>query len=365
MNSHLYDSWQLGTRNSGPPCIARDGELDTAARGLVRSCIAIPSQLGQSVYNHILHDILAPKVSGAPPRAADGSLQQWYDNSACGVNIPETENHILMSQTSRYLTNQLLGIDNETNKFNAWMLQRLQILLENDFTEYNAKPYQQYSMMALQNLYDFADVRTAGGRKVKLAAQMVLDFESAKFAVSSSHLRRAVPFRRREEYLGDIGGELGHGSCRPGSGPCSGLMNGNSDPQTYRFMMLSGMTHPPELGDLPPYAGSYGQDDMLAAAVTSYRIPNLILDIILNKEHYTYYQRIRGSESTVAKADACWSGAIFRCSSLSHHRRRILAGLGALGRIRRRTELRRRHRLAAAHHVNARCGEDRVRRTAV
>jgi hypothetical protein len=271
MNSRLHDDWQLGTSFPVPKC-GRTGELDVAARGLITILYRYQAMLPPSVYNHVLHDILAPKVSGPPP------TEQWYSFSVCGVNIPETENHILNSQTSRYLTNQLLGINNETNRFNEWMLQRLQVLLENDFTEYNARPYQLYSMMALQNLVDFAR-----DPRVKLGAQMVLDFESAKFAVSSSGLRRAVPFRRREEYLGD-----------------TGLMNGNSDPQTYRFMMLSGMTHPPELAPLP-YSGVYGQDDALAAAVTSYRIPDMILDIILNKERYTYYQRIRGSESPVAQ----------------------------------------------------------------
>jgi hypothetical protein len=294
MASHLHDDWQLGTDfqtdltvgygpievNVAPKC-GRTGELDVAARGLVAILYryGIPqnpppgrTRLPDTVYNHVLHDILAPKVSGPPPS------EQWYSFGVCGVSIPETENHILNSQTSRYLTNQLLGINNETNGFNAWILRRLKVLLENDFTEYNARPYQQYSMMALQNLYDFA-----GDRRVKLAAQIVLDYESAKFAVSSSLLRRAVPFRRREDHLGD-----------------TNLMDGNSDPQTFRFMMLSGMTRPPELGAVP-YVGTYGQDDMLTAAVTTYHIPDPILDMILNRERYSYYQRIRGSESPLAQ----------------------------------------------------------------
>ena len=280
LNSHLHDGWQLGTDANLPKCGRAHGELDVAARGLITILNKYSDLLGQPVSNHVLHDILAPAVSGAPPS------EQWYAFNLCGVNIPETENHILNSQTSRYLANQLLGIDNEKNGFNAWMLLRLQVLLKNDFTEYDARPYQQYSMMALQNLYDFAH-----DPHVKLAAQMVLDYESAKFAVSSSGLRRVVPFRRRSDHLGDTQLSLCSGD------PCTGLMNGNSDPQTFRFMMLSGMTSPPEL--ITHYEGIDGQDDMLTAAVTSYSIPPLVLDMILNKDHYTYFQRIRGSESPV------------------------------------------------------------------
>jgi hypothetical protein len=263
MRSKLVDGWELGSSSDqdiGPINCTRVGELDVALRGLITILYRYPDKLGQNVYNHVLKDILAPKVSGPH--------QDLSHYSLCTQSIPETENHLLMIDSSRYLTNQLLGIDNESNGYNAWMRGYLRGFLQNDFSEYNARPYQTYSTMALQNLYDFA--RDPG---VKAAAQMVLDYISAKFAVSSSGLRRDVPFRRRKDHLG------------------TALFDGNSDPQTYRFMMLAGITRPPGLPGA--YQGTFGRDDMQLAAVTTYRIPDLTLDLIVNKWRNTYYQRIR------------------------------------------------------------------------
>ena len=53
---------------------------------------------------------------------------------------------------------------------NDYMLRHLRDFLANDFKEYNARPYQYYSAMALQNLYDDAE-----DTRVKTAARMVLD----------------------------------------------------------------------------------------------------------------------------------------------------------------------------------------------
>src|SRR4051794_22910814 len=116
------------------------------------------------------------------------------------VFVPETENHILMIETARYLTNQLLfqqevanaaaegrapehdQYDNNRNgggqdgkpPLVVFILGMLQNILTSDFTEYNARPYQDYSMVAVMNLaaYAYDD-------RVKLAARMVLDYISA------------------------------------------------------------------------------------------------------------------------------------------------------------------------------------------
>src|SRR4029077_20728298 len=111
-------------------------------------------------------------------------------------------------ESSRYLTNQLLlrelkdsgqydsAFDNGANGMTDWLLSLLQDFLKSDFDEYNSRPYQGFSVMALENLYDFSeDVR------VKEAAHLVLDYLSAKFAISSSGLRRSLPFRRLESFV--------------------------------------------------------------------------------------------------------------------------------------------------------------------
>jgi hypothetical protein len=82
------------------------------------------------------------------------------------VSWPETENHLFMIETARYLTNQLLyqlthdiRYDNRRNGNGldppatvVWLLNALQGILQHDFIEYNARPYQDKIMEALLNL---------------------------------------------------------------------------------------------------------------------------------------------------------------------------------------------------------------------
>jgi hypothetical protein len=145
------------------------------------------------------------------------------------------------------------------------MMKRLQAILMHDFSEYNAKPYQRYSLDAIQNLAEFAD-----DADLRTAAQIVLDFSSAKFAVSSSFLRRNSPFRRRAEH--DVDGFLDD----------AGL-----DEQTCRFLLFSG-----QLDALPTVtlnSGSYqlgprNCNGVVRQAIGSYRVPAMILDLAMNKQ---------------------------------------------------------------------------------
>ncbi|MGE5278391.1 MAG: hypothetical protein ACM3SU_15465 [Acidobacteriota bacterium] len=134
--------------------------------------------------------------------AADAVVQE--------VRVPETENHLLMIETSRYLNNQLIlrdlkqagntdaadKVDGAQGDNREWLLKRLRRILTEDFIEFNARPYQRESISSIQNLYDFAedkDVRTGAG--------LILEYAFTKFAVGSNQGRRLVPFRRRMEEL--------------------------------------------------------------------------------------------------------------------------------------------------------------------
>ena len=69
-----------------------------------------------------------------------------------------------------------------------------------------------------------------------------------------------------------------------------------------RFMMLAGITRPTALPNANrsasgAYRGAARRDDLQLAAVTSYRVPDLILDLIVSPTRNTYFQRIRGTES--------------------------------------------------------------------
>ena len=84
------------------------------------------------------------------------------------VNISETENHLLGINTTKYLNNQLiiedLGNDitltgpyiRDQLALKAWLLNRMQTYLKNDFIEYNSRPYQRHSIESIRNLFDFA-----------------------------------------------------------------------------------------------------------------------------------------------------------------------------------------------------------------
>jgi len=75
------------------------------------------------------------------------------------LGISETENHLNQIESARYLTNQLLLeaggnplYDIEANGMNWYMLHRLRDVLNNDFIEYNSRPYQNFTDNAIDYL---------------------------------------------------------------------------------------------------------------------------------------------------------------------------------------------------------------------
>lgn len=285
---------KTGTDSEEP--LLRTGEYDVALRGLVTIMYRYGHLLSDAVRHHVLHDLLT----------LTGGHDPGVERVDFGViSFPETENHLLLMETSRYLTNQLrrseVGapgaddprFDNGSNGLAAWLLGRLQKVLQNDFSEYNARPYQCYSTMAVQNLFDYAD-----DESVRTAAHAVLDYIAAKFAVSSSGLRRAVPFRRRKEFKDQ-----------------TALFAEDADVQTMRFIILAGSTQ--RMAEIPgrPFNAPYGaRDVMQLAAVSHYRVPDLILDLVVCGPRAAYTQHIRhwgvelyaGSPSFLISAGGIW-----------------------------------------------------------
>lgn len=124
-------------------------------------------------------------------------------------SLPETENHLLMINTSKYLKNQMIIEDVPGSKganryrkdqgaLKDWLLSKMQSVLKADFVEYNSRPYNRYSTMAIQNIADFAN-----DDDLRLGARLVLDYLNAKFAVGSQQGRRFVPFRRKREAMAE------------------------------------------------------------------------------------------------------------------------------------------------------------------
>ena len=240
----------------------RTGEYDVALKGYVRLIYRYPHLLAPDV-RYRIHRLL--NKTGPHDKA---------DDLVCGTS--ETENHRLLIESSRYLTNQLRArtsdkkeFDNARNGMDEYMLRWLRLFLQNDFVEYNSRPYQNYTWAGIQNLADFAE-----NPDVKLAAQMVLDYVAAKVAVSTNDLRRHVPYRRKRDY----------------NDPA--LFGRESDPMKNAFMIYAAPT--PPMDELKPRneipVGA--RTEMVMLAATNYEPPAIVLDLLVNPASRSFFQRI-------------------------------------------------------------------------
>jgi hypothetical protein len=243
-------------------------------------------------------------TSGSPP--VDWSRAGHVSPVGVEVDIPETENHVLMIATARYLSNQLLyqrfhahNFDNRRNGDSGApscfevLLELLQNMLRDDFAEYNAKNYQEQTRYALNNLYTYAY-----DSEVRLAAQMVLDYISAHFAVSSDDLRRLVPFRRRDEGLkvNPLVGEPGFMDV-----PLLEQHFG-ADPMAPWFALLAGNTRGFEMPDPRKWDGNTPvrnvewtintAPEYVQGPFSDYRLPPSIHDLFVNDLHRRFFQRL-------------------------------------------------------------------------
>lgn len=143
----------------------------------------------------ILRDLIPDNMTGGHDPAVEIAL------AVLGVDIPETENHLLMIETTRYFMNQFefqrtgdRRFNNNANGLTGWLLDFLSNIARFDFLEFNARPYTRLSSYVLLNLYEFAK-----DDALRRAAQHILDYLTVKFAVSSNRYRRIPPFRRLME----------------------------------------------------------------------------------------------------------------------------------------------------------------------
>jgi hypothetical protein len=214
------------------------------------------------------------------------------------IDIGETENHILIIVTARYLTNQLMfqreqviEYDNRRNRGDDYpactdlLLSLLRNILRGDFSEYNAKPYQTETRRALLNLCTYAY-----DHEIRLGARMVLDYISAHMAVSSNDSRRLLPYRRRNKDTNSAHTEDGYMTV--------GLLDWDqgSDPAAPYFAMQTGNLRVCTL----PHAGSgpvqYGirdsGEDLVMEMLSDYRLPPSIHDIFVIDKHRRFFQRL-------------------------------------------------------------------------
>jgi hypothetical protein len=136
------------------------------------------------------------------------------------VSMPETENHLFMTESTRFLINQMIAgnrrglpalaalrdslqgagveLDNGQGPLKRLLLRNMQQALRKGFFEFNAQIYQRFTLHALDNLYSFSrDPAVSEG------AACLLDYLSAVFAFQSFGSVRYGPYRRSSEVYGD------------------------------------------------------------------------------------------------------------------------------------------------------------------
>ncbi len=160
------------------------------------------SRLYPETAEHLLN-VLLTECGGRPRLRAPRSL---------GL-VRETENHVLMTESSRYLKNQRLHeygqlsqredlrYNNAENGLEEWLTGYLKNIKERGFHEFNSIPYEGYAVQALLNLEAFA-----GSEEIAGLARGLLDTLARNYAFGSLDFRRRVPFRRNFRMRGrDLG----------------------------------------------------------------------------------------------------------------------------------------------------------------
>ncbi len=269
----LRKQWQISltgtSRDSGFPF--RTGDYDIAESRIIPMIYRYYDVMPEDVRQHVIFDLFN-KVGKLDPA----------DLTVFGAG-PETENHVLMMWTSQYLINQLRWMrtvddtfDNDKNGNSDVMLALLRNRLTSDFREYNSKPYGHYSAVALENLYSYSS-----NLAVKEAAHLVLDYLTAKMAVSSNGARRVAPYRR-------------HVVNNDPSFLCN-----NTDTWTGRAILLSGNADgygawSPAGFNLMP---SFFTDDAVLMGLSDYRLPDETLDLFLRPDGRKFIESFHyGSE---------------------------------------------------------------------
>src|SRR5262249_47975890 len=149
------------------------------------------------------------------------------------VRIDETENHRLMIETSRFLTNAAIirhleevgykkslidDIRDYNNEIRDWLLDDLKRITGTDFDEYNTR----LSLESILNLFEFS-----GDKDLCAASAIVLNLSDAKFVAGSDRGRRAPPYRRLREHDGSGGDSVN----------LYNIVNG-ADHEVVRFLVL-------------------------------------------------------------------------------------------------------------------------------
>ena len=149
-----------------------------------------PSKLFPATSNYLLNVLMTES----------GNKFRYTTPKTLGL-LRETENHILMTEGSRYLKNRWMMIhgdrspiyNNSKNGMDQKLLHELINMKTKGLYEFNSLPYIGYTITALLNLESF------GSDTIQLAARDVLDYINYCYALGSFQLKHYAPMRRRYE----------------------------------------------------------------------------------------------------------------------------------------------------------------------
>ena len=191
VNQYLQEREVRGTVGSTGP-FHKTGDYDFTLAGLsllLHSFGDNPELLHPESVEHIV-EVLMTQEGGDPI---------IWTPRVLGLPLRDTENHILMTEGSRYLKNRWNALhgddaaryDNATNGLEAYLHEFLHEIERAGFHEYNSRPYQGYTMTALLNLEAFA------APAVQQTVRGILDRVAWRYALGSLSFRRFPPFRRQ------------------------------------------------------------------------------------------------------------------------------------------------------------------------
>ncbi|HNE39380.1 hypothetical protein [Accumulibacter sp.] len=226
--------------------------------------------------------------------------------------VEETENHLFMQNSSKYLKNQMLIEDSAAigdsdavadyqaynREIHAWLMQRLQRVTDEDFAEFNAKPYGRLSFTALLNLHDFScqagvPACSADDAQLITGVAVVGDLTAAKMALGSNQGRRIVPFRRLAHANTDYTlGKLEKDHSKRAAVRSLFELSGLADHQIAAMQLWAGQTlHGPD-----GHASEDSLAEMIWEATSAYTPHRLLLDLALVKGAWTQTLRHAGWE---------------------------------------------------------------------
>jgi hypothetical protein len=149
-----------------------------------------PELLYPETKNYLLNVLLTEK----------GNRSRYTAPRSLGL-VKETENHLLMTEGSRYLKNRWIMQHGNKNSYynnveNGMETRLIDLLKEMNSAglyEFNSLPYTGYTITALLNLEAFAS------SEVRIEARNVLDYLNWCYALGSYQYKHFPPMRRRYE----------------------------------------------------------------------------------------------------------------------------------------------------------------------